>query len=160
MLNFCCRDEGVQNFLNNKALDYERRNLARTYLIVDEEKFNSNELSILAYYTLSIKALVFSENLSKRKRKEIDAFSKESMATGAILIGQLGKDFNIGGVITGQEIMRFVIDAVYCAFDIAACRISYLECQPIVKLMEFYKSCGFVYLQDNKNGLSQMVRFL
>ena len=76
MGNFCCRDEGVQSFLRDKAFDYDNRNLARTYFILDEDKFASGEIEIAAYYTLSIKALPFTEGVSESKIKEIDGFKR------------------------------------------------------------------------------------
>jgi hypothetical protein len=49
---FTCRDGDVETFLKTKAFDFEIRNRSRTYLVFDDDK-----LDLLAYYTLSLKAL-------------------------------------------------------------------------------------------------------
>jgi len=161
MSNFCCRDEGVQNFLRDKAYDYDSRNLARTYLILDEEKFVYGEIFIVAYYTLSIKVLPFTNEVSKTKIKKIEGFSKNALSVGAILIGQFGKDDRCKSSLTGSEIMEYTLEMLYNIFTITACRIAFLECQPIEKIISFYKNHGFEFLQDNpKNNLVQMFRYL
>jgi hypothetical protein len=157
---FKCRDKGVEDFLKERALDFEKRNLARTHLLLDFKSLSRNEVKILAYFTLSIKALHFLPNLSKRKIKEIDGFSKEALSVGSILIGQLGKNIDFSPVINGSEILINALHSIYDVFHTAACRVAYLECQPISGIINFYNTHGFESLQSNPNGLLQMVRFL
>jgi hypothetical protein len=156
---FTCQDKNVESFLKDKVFDFEQRNFSRTYFLANSS-FDIDEPIILAYFTLTVKALPFLPNLSKRKIKEIDGFSKDASSAGSILIGQLGKDENLAQNIEGTEIMRLILGLIYQIYDIAACRVAFLECQPIDKLVDFYKSFGFEPLQSSKNGLLQMVRFL
>jgi hypothetical protein len=160
MGNFRCRDKGVESFLKNNSLDFEQRNFARTYLLLDAIELVNNNVAILAYFTLSIKALHFLPNISKHKVKEIDGFSKDASSVGAVLIGQFGKDEFLGHNLSGADAMSFAIDFTYDIFEAAACRFAFLECQPIDKLIDFYKSFGFEPLQTSHNGLLQMIRFL
>jgi predicted GNAT family N-acyltransferase len=157
---FKCRDKGVEDFLKERALDFENRNLARTHLLLDYKSLSKNNIKILAYFTLSIKALHFLPNVSKRKIKEIDGFSKEAQSVGAILIGQLGKNNDFAHMISGNEIITNTLHSIYDVFYTAACKVVYLECQPISGITRFYNAHGFESLQSNPNGLSQMVRFL
>jgi len=52
VLNFSCQDDDVESFLKNKAIDFEKRDRSRTYLLVDDDNNN-----LLGYFTLSLKAL-------------------------------------------------------------------------------------------------------
>jgi hypothetical protein len=160
MCRFRCRDKGVESFLHNSAFNFENRNFARTYLLLNEDEYIENNIDIFAYFTLSIKAMEFLPNVSRRKIQRIDGFSKNASSVGAVLIGQLGKDIRHKANISGEEIMSFALDYIYDVFNTAACRITFLECEPIEKLVHFYESCGFEPLQCAENDLLQMVRFL
>jgi len=86
--------------------------------------------------------------------------SKDALFVGAILIGQFGKDDRYKS-LPGSEIMEYALEVIYSIFTSAACRITFLECQPIDKIQSFYQKQGFIYLQNNpKNNLIQMFRRL
>jgi len=93
--------------------------------------------------------------------KDIDGFSKDADSVSAILIGQLGKDSMYGAGLHGKDILSAVIDLAYEIRSIAGSRIVFLECEPVDKLLAFYKSNGFIQIQENpSNKLVQLVRFL
>lgn len=69
---FSCKDKDVEFFLKNKALEFERCDKSRTYLVHDYEAYSGGNVSVLAYFTLSLKSLEFRGTLSKNKIKEID----------------------------------------------------------------------------------------
>jgi len=147
--------------LQSKALSFDKRNVSRTYLLVEEDAFVQGRLIIAAYYTIAIKTLILGHNVSKRMVKEIDGFSKEVDSVSAILIGQLGKDKLHGSALRGADILADAVDLAYQIYSLAGCRITFLECEPIEKLILFYQANGFVCLQENqKTGLTQMLRFL
>ena len=151
----------MESFLQSKALEFDKRNVSRTYLLVDEDAFIQGRLIIAAYYTVAIKTLVLGKTVSKRMVKEIDGFSKEMDSVSAVLIGQLGKDKLRGASLRGADILSDAVDLAYQVYSIAGCRITFLECEPIEKLITFYQANGFVCLQTNpKSGLTQMLRFL
>jgi hypothetical protein len=157
---FLCRDKEVETFLCSKAFDFDCRNVARTYLLIDQDSVSKTEPDILAYYSLSVRQLVFDAGLSKNKIKEIDGFSKIATSVSAILIGQLGKNILHGDAISGTKIMSLAMTSVRQAFDIIGCRIAFLECQQVNNLISFYLENGFEPLRINHNGLLQMIRFL
>jgi len=88
--NFRCQDEEVAKFLKEQALEFDKRNKSRTYLLIDES--NDDEIVIWGYYTLTLKSLKLSRGLSKSKVKKIDGFRSDAIEAESILIGQLGKD--------------------------------------------------------------------
>jgi len=146
----------VETFLRRKALDFERRDKSRTYLIIDD-----NDNNLLGYYTLSLKALPFGKNISKSIIKTIDGFSKEINAVGLILIGQFGKDLRLAKNVEGKYLFDICMDTVYRAHNIVGGRFVMLECHNIEKVVNFYKKQGFEYLQyDPSDKYLQMVRRL
>ena len=62
----CAKDRDLEDFLRNKAVDYERRNKSRTFLIMDIDKMqDENRAEIIAYFTLAIHSLQIPEQASK-----------------------------------------------------------------------------------------------
>ena len=159
--NFTCRDKNVESFLKEKAVDFDKRNVSRTYVMLKHEALMNREFIIAAYFTASIKTLNFGPNVSKRMKKDIDGFSKDAEAVSAVLIGQLGKDAVHGKEMPGVDALLAAVDLAYNVRSIVGSRIVFLECEPAEKLLEFYNANGFVRLQVNQSsGLTQMVRFL
>ena len=154
--HFSCRDKDVETFLKNKAFDFERRDKSRTYLIFDD----ANNI-LLGYFTLSLKALPFNENVSKNTIKNIDGFSNDIQSVGVILIGQFGKDLVTAKDIEGKILFDICIETVYMAHKIIGGRFVLLECRDIEKIVLFYKRNGFQSLQyDENDKYLQMVRRL
>jgi hypothetical protein len=114
---------------------------------------------VLGFFALTLKTLELDETLSKNVIKRIDGFSKDVMATEAMLIGQLGKNQNCQGAIDGQTILEFALDVVYMVHELAGGRIVFLECEKKQKLIDFYTRNGFITLQKSGKYL-QMIRYL
>lgn len=158
---FSCKDDDVETFLKNKAFEYEKRNKSRTYLILDDLHLYKNEIIILGYFTLSLKALWFSSDVSKNKIKIIDGFSKDIKLTATILIGQFGKDQNNAKNIDGNELFAECLKVVYDIHNRIGNRIVLLECIDFEKIVNFYKKNNFEILQSNESGkYLQMIKQL
>jgi hypothetical protein len=153
---FSCKDEDVELFLREKAVDFERRDKSRTYLILDDE---TNTL--LGYYTLSLKALPFGSGVSKSAIKAVDGFSKDIDAVGIILIGQFGKDKVSAQDVDGKHLFDICLETVYRAQKIVGGRFVLIECRDLEKVVSFYTRQGFEALQyDESDRYLQMVRRL
>lgn len=153
---FSCQDDDVEDFLKNKAVDFENRDKSRTYLIIDDA---SDDL--IGYFTLSLKALPFSKEVSKNAIKNIDGFSKDIQAVGIILVGQFGKDAVLAKNIDGSSLFDLCMETVYKAQNIIGGRFVLLECREIEKVVAFYEKQGFGSLQyDDTDSYVQMVRRL
>ena len=155
---FECQDKDVENFLKLKAVDFDKRNKSRTYLIIDRENL-SETVTIFGYYTITMKNLPFSETVSKSMIKRIDGYSNNINSAEAILIGQFGKNYNYRNRINGSEIMDYTMDTVYSIHNLAGCRIVFLECFDNEKVVKFYQESGFLFLQNSGKYL-QMIRQL
>ncbi|MCL2016436.1 MAG: hypothetical protein FWG68_09355 [Defluviitaleaceae bacterium] len=151
--NFNCKDADVENFLKNKAFDFERRNKSRTYLIFEDK-------SLVAYYTLSLHSIVFEESTSKNLVKKLDGFSKDVQSVGIILIGQLGKDFNLGKNISGAYLLDECLSAIIDVKRIVGGRYTMLECAEIPKIVKFYKNNGFEVFQKIDDKYLRMIKKL
>ena len=46
----CCRDEDIEHFLQEKAVEFLRRNWCSVYLLVDEQAFDAGRIKIDAYF--------------------------------------------------------------------------------------------------------------
>jgi hypothetical protein len=161
MNNFTCLDNGITNFLKNKAVEFDKRNKSRTYLLLDIDAFLAGDITILGYYTLTMKNLPLSRELSKSLVKKIDGFDNSAIAAESILIGQLGKNSKYAAEISGAYILDLALDTVYTIQNLAAGRIVFIECEDKRKLIDFYIQNEFVYLQtDLTDGYIQMARFL
>jgi hypothetical protein len=147
--------------LKNKALEFDKRNKSRTYLFVDADTVITGDVTILGYYTITMKNLPLSLELSKSLIKKIDGFDNSAVSTEAVLIGQLGKSDEYSAEISGAYILDLAIDTVYEIQNLAAGRIVFIECEDKPKLIDFYIQNEFVYLQtDPMDGYIQMARFL
>ena len=155
--NFVCQDKDVEIFLKNKALDFDKRNKSRTYLLIDEN--NDDEIIILGYYTLTLKSLPFGETVSKSMIKRIDGYSNNINSAESVLIGQFGKNYNYKSELSGVTLLNYAMDTVYDIHELAAGRIVFLECLDNEKVVKFYQDNGFIFLQRSGEYL-QMVRHL
>jgi hypothetical protein len=156
---FVCQDKEVESFLKTKAFDFDRRNKSRTYLVVDVAE--SGALSILAYYSVTMKSLKFGKSVSGTKIKKIDGFRSDVQETESVLIGQLGKDYNHRGKTDGKTIIEYILETIYIVHDAVGGRIAFLECADNEKVVKFYLDNGFVFLQNSEGGeYLQMIRYL
>ena len=157
--NFSCKDADVEKFLKEKAIDFDKRNRSRTYLLIDDD--NKDEIIILGYFTITMKNLPFRETVSKSMIKKIDGYSNNVNSAEAILIGQLGKNEKYKNDIDGATIIKHVMEVVYIIHTFAGCRIVFLECFDNNKIVDFYTKHDFIYLQHSENDkYLQMVRYL
>ena len=154
---FICQDKDVEKFLKEKALDFDKRNRSRTYLLIDSD--NDDEILILGYYTITMKNLPFNETVSKSMIKRIDGYSNNINSAESVLIGQLGKDYNHRNKLSGVVLLNHAMNTVYSIQKLAAGRIVFLECDDNEKIISFYKDNGFILLQMSGKYM-QMIRHL
>lgn len=155
---FCEKNIDVQEFLQSKATDFERRDLARTYLIIDEElTLLEGHIVILGYFTLAMKSLIFDSEISKEVKKKIANDKNAEIATG-YLIGQLGKNDRYREYIKGEEILHSAIELIQDIHMKLAGRFIYVECDDTPKLLSFYERNHFKVIQ--KGEMVQLYRRL
>ncbi len=170
--SFCCeQDEDINNFLHNRAVEFEKLSKARTYLICDEnqlvsENFYLEELTIYGYIAIAQKVLAVPEDWSIRKRKEIDGLNGKIHGEpikdfSCYLIGQLSRNSNVPkDSISGKELLQHAYDVIATAVDAVGGRYMMIECQDEAKLIEFYSNNQFQEINRSNDGSRSMVQMI
>lgn len=151
----CSQDADIELFLQNKAIDFLSRGLCSVYLIPDEDKFLQNEISIVAYFTLSHKALCVPEKISKSKIQKIGGF-KTANSLHFVLIGQLGKYISknadgtyIRSPITSKEILDYAFEVINASSNLIPCKCVLVECSNEEKVKQVYENYQFKFFQND-----------
>lgn len=167
----CKQDEDIENFLHNKAIEFERLSKARTYLICDAEQlaaddFYLDQLKIYGYVAIALKILSVPEDWSNRKRKELDGLSAKFHGEpikdfSCYLIGQLSRNSNVPhDSISGAELLQVAYDVIAAAVDAVGGRYMMIECQEKDELINFYSENGFEEIQRSSDGVHTMVQMI
>ena len=147
--SFSCKvNRDVEAFLQEKAIDFAKRNISQTHLVMAPFE---GHMAIAGYFTLANKHIQINEDMiSKSLFKRICKFGTYEAASkicvvSAFLIGQLGKNFAYkkDSLITGDELLRIAYDKLSIVQDIIGGKVIYLECEDKQKLRDFYESNGF-----------------
>lgn len=157
----CPMNPDIEKFLHFKAMEFERRGYATTYLVYASYKKKSE---LAGYFSLAQKQFTIADKpvrskapsgrtqgLSKALLKKIAGFGTHDRKLGihtipAPLIGQLSKNYaiNNGKLITGDELLKIACDKVWEYQRLFSGRVVYLECEDKPKLIDFYSDNGFV----------------
>lgn len=145
----CPKNKDIENFIKNKAIEFEKHRWAATQLIYASYK---NSWVLIGYYSLAHKTLIVeNQAVPKSLKKRLRQFATynpdiKRYIIPAPLIAQLGKNFhnNYNRLITGDELLGMAIEDVKTTQQILGGKVVYLECEDIPNLVDFYKSNGFV----------------
>ena len=149
----CMRNQDVENFLQYNSVRFEKSDITRTYLIIDQKQFENNKtINIVAYFSLSLKILVLPDLLSNRKTKMIDGFSKDAKEAIVYLIGQLGKNDMYSDDIDGREILHRALNIISDIQNSIGGRVVLVECEDNENLLDFYKNNGFEILPEYREN--------
>ena len=168
----CCKDPDIENYLLNRAIDFEQLQKSRTYLIMDEEQLiddslSLNDLIIYGYYSLALKVLSVPDSFSNNQRRRLDGFNAKYSGQPisdfpCYLIGQLARNSKVSKeVLSGREILRMAYSVILEAVEAVGGRIIMVECHDDEKLISFYEDNDFSVissLPDNDIAMKQMIR--
>lgn len=153
----CCKDLDVQDFLNSKAIDFEKRGWASTYLLLSKKSFDAGDLFIEGYFSLTHKAVVFNERVSFSSRQKLLG-NKKAQTGSFVLIGQLGKRMEdkedgtiVSSPLTANDLLDDAMTIIDQTSNYIVCRNVIIECKPIEKIKSIYESYGFSDLQYDKD---------
>ena len=133
----CEKDDDVKQFLQTRAIQFEKENQAVTYLSIDDKSGR-----IKGYFSLALKAFKFSGLISKRRRKNISGKNDETIP--AYLIGQLARDDDAEKGF-GQELLQQAIQLIRNAQYYVGGKLVYLDCKDC--MISYYERQGFKLLQ-------------
>ena len=141
----CPQNKEIEEFVQKNSIDFARRKLSVTYLILQKEDCITRLLGI---FTLTHKSVqVSAEKISGTVRKKMSRYSRLDKNTGefnvsAFLIAQFGKNYGVEtvGKITGNEMMARALEILSrVQYEIGG-GIVYLECEDRKKLLDFYQN--------------------
>lgn len=161
--------EDVGTFLHEKAIQFEKMGIARTYLVMSQYR---GESFMAGYFSISNKSFVipkknFQELPGALQRRLLGSGNKTQQANYEIrgfLLGQLGKNFSEvakkARSATGTDLLALAYAKIQEAYRLVGGRIMYLECEDNVKIKDFYAINGFREILDYKssNDLCIMVK--
>ncbi|HWO76082.1 GNAT family acetyltransferase [Bacillus inaquosorum] len=161
--------EDVEHFIHTKAIQFEKMDLSRTYLVMSTYQAKPY---LAGYFSISNRPLVIPkkqfQKLSKTLQKRLMGFGhKTQQATYEIkgyLLGQLGKNYSSlaqkAGNISGADLLTLSYRKILDAHRIVGGRILYLECEDHDKIKSFYTQNGFKELEhyETDNNLCMMVK--
>lgn len=164
----CSQDKDIEDFLHNRAIDFERINKAKTYLVCDNNVLiREGKFVILGYFSVSLKVLELSDDISNRKRKMLDGLSaklhgKVIKSIPCYLIGQLAKNSAIPDEqsINGLELIDCAISIIRSAEALVGGRYVLIECRNNPKLLKFYIDGRFEMFDELPFGNVPMVQMI
>ncbi len=110
--DFSCKaNEDIQDFLHLRAIDFAKKRISITYLVLDDETGK-----LLGFFTLAHKVLnVPAEGMSNTIKRRMDRYArldkeKNSYLVSAFLLAQLGKNYALEKEerISGKALMGCV----------------------------------------------------
>lgn len=155
----CPLNKDLQDFLCNSSIEFSKRNVSKTYLIIDSEE----KPDILAYFSLAFTSIQSSDfKLSKTLVSSMDGFNKCATEIKVHLIGQIGKNFAVkNNPINLGLILQETFTIIKQIRAMAGGRFAILECNNTPSLIELYKKHGFKILptkEDNDHLITMCIK--
>lgn len=146
----CYLDTDIEIFLHNKSIDFLKRGLSATYLMLNHELFEQNIIKIEAYFTLSHKVMSVPENISKTQIKKMTHNNKATQLH-FVLIGQIGKHITKDekSSINCEEILNTAISVVREASSLIPCRFILVECSKTISELNIYENMRSLTLSNS-----------
>lgn len=140
----CPLNPSVEYFMKNKAYDFERVGLARTYFITYD--ISDVESKLIAVYVLGMSNVEINKNFnSAEKRKMFGTTYPLGKNVKTLLIGQLAKNYADGNdkLISGNMIMQFVFSKIKMIHEMFPSVVTHIDCIDNPHLRKFYEDNGF-----------------
>ena len=165
----CPKNQEIEKYLLNNALDFAKRKMSITYLVYDELS------QFIGYFTLTHKSsLIPKDKLSGTSQKKIEKHAKfdESINcydVSAFLLAQFGKNYAVddGKTVSGDHLMDDVFSILSEVQHLIGGEVVFLECEEKEKLLSFYKNdnnsfklYGERISEKEKKKYLQLLRFV
>ncbi len=150
----CKINPDMEDFIVNKAITMEKRELTRTYILVDAQSHRA-----LGYYSLGMKCLRVPADapVSRRTRDRMNVDADTSVSQ-SYLLGQLCRDDSAPKGL-GAQMMKDALKIFKRSNELVGCRLVRIDCDD--ELRGYYESNGFRFISKNEQkNLDQMVIFI
>lgn len=147
----------VEYFLHNKAISFEKMDMARTYLVLGTYKKSPY---LAGYFAIANKPLVIPKkqfkNISNSQKKRLMGFGHKTDIKNyeckGYLLGQLGKNYSEiakkANMVSGNDLLVLAYEKIKEAHAIVGGRVLHLECEDNEKIKSFYAKNGFKQLEN------------
>lgn len=144
----CELNSDVEYFLKEKAIEFSKQDISRTFIVMSEYK---DQNVIVGYFAIANKSTIVKKfALSNTKRKRFLKYAEfnkiiKGYTIALPLIGQLGKNYTNGynKLISGDILLKLACNKVKETQNILGGRYVFLECEDNNNLKDFYESNGF-----------------
>ena len=147
------RNPDVENFIRTNAVAYEKRDNARTYLVMTEN------IDILGYFSLVLSIVDIPAGISKAMMKKMRGFGRYSAdSVLCYLLGQLARDDNAShDDLIMRDFIDFAIEYVMAAKQYVGGRFLLIDC--VDDLVDLYERHDFIKINKTE-ALNQLTMFL
>lgn len=153
--SFESKNADVTVFLKEKAIQYNKSNRSKTFLLFHDI---SNEL--LGYFTLAVKSVDFCDQIVKSTKAKIAGHNTDDNFAIFYLIGQLGRDKNLSEKGFGSVLLDTAISYLTMVQPIIGLRYCLVETEKSKEnegVIKFYIDNDFKYLQIDKTDKYQQM---
>lgn len=158
---YCKKNTDIESFIKTKSIDFEKNNMCRTYLVLDEDILTeSGQFSIIGFFSITTTTLQISSFTNTARRRLFGRFyPKKQNYVPIFLIGQLGRNDIYSSVhMPGETLLDEAINIIHKAKRYIGGQLVLLECQPKSKLIKVYENYGFAEVNRNEDGtLTRMI---
>ena len=153
----CEKDEDIESFLSNVSIEYETKNVARTFLVMDTDYPGE----IIGYFTIGLNVMRFDEKLDVKDAYEgVNLYENNYRPIYKLFM--IGKNdlYHDYKHKMSYVFNKYIIPYLKRAQKVIAGELVYIDCDPGEnnKLKHLYEKLGFVYYDDTSNSLIRMIR--
>lgn len=136
----CPQNTEIEGFVWQNALEFARRKMSITYLVVDEDG------DLVSIFALTHKAIQLGNvGFTRTMQKKIERYASldeesNTYMLSAFLIAQFGKNAPYRNRITGDELMGLTMEVLATIQREIGGGVVYLECEDRQPLLAFYEN--------------------
>jgi hypothetical protein len=137
----CSRDGDIEKFIHEKAIEWERLGMSRTFLYREGA---GKDTRLVAYITLAITSVDYAGVSRNRRKKMLHRKPGRDSQNNfpGLLIAQLARDDRFGSsVIDGTKMIADAEDLIEIGRETLGGMLIYLDCKK--HLVQFYQRNGY-----------------
>lgn len=156
----CEKNQTLQEFIHNKAIENNNRNWGRTYLVYIQPTWEDAPIYLAGYFTLTQKSFQFESDVSPTTRKKV-AGKKDAQHFPTTLIANIAKNEKpfpetketySSNPLKGSDLLTAALRHCEKGKDIFGTRLVCLEYMDNEYLEHFYTTNGFRTIQINSGN--------
>jgi predicted GNAT family N-acyltransferase len=151
----CYKNKDIENFLHNKAVTFEKKLRARTYLLILK---THNIKRVAGYFSIAISVL-YAKEIEKEILLEIGELNSPKDIP-CLLIGQIAKSDEFEKIKLGKYLMELALEKLEQVNEIIGSRFILLDAINKDKLIKFYENFGFVKIEESVEIKKESIKMI